>query len=116
MPLPKPTAAALDALEQALPDDPRVVQKKMFGMPAVFVNGNMFVGVFEDGVTLRLPADRLSALREEDGVTDFEPMEGRPWKEYAHVSATRWGGSRELQAWTRAALDHTAALPPKKNK
>lgn len=116
MPMPKPTAAALDTLEQALPDDARVVQKKMFGMPALFVNGNMFGGLFDDGITLRLPDARLAELRTIDGVSDFEPMEGRPWKEYAFVSATRWGGTRQLAGWMEEALLHTAQMPPKKPK
>lgn len=112
----KPTAAALDAFQQAVPDDPRAEGRKMFGMPCAFVNGNMFCGVFADGVTLRLGADRRAELSGLDGVGPFEPMEGRPWKEYVFAEAARWGGTDELAGWAREALDHTATLPPKKKK
>lgn len=43
----KPTPEAIAAFEESLPTNPEVVRKKMFGMPAAFVNGNMFFGVTE---------------------------------------------------------------------
>ena len=39
--------AVVAAYEAALPDDPRVERKKMFGMPCAFVNRQMFFGTFE---------------------------------------------------------------------
>ncbi|MCB9549223.1 MAG: TfoX/Sxy family protein [Myxococcales bacterium] len=113
----KPTPAALAAFDAAFPDDGRAERRKMFGMPAGFVNGNMFCGVFHDGVVLRLPAERIAALGAEEGVGAFEPMEGRPWKDYIHASAPRWGGTATLAGWAQEALAHTAAtLPPKEPK
>jgi len=109
----KPTPEALTTFDGAFPDDERAVRKKMFGMPAGFVNGHMFYGVFGDGVVLRLSAERVGALVAEDGVEHFEPMPGRPWKEYVHVEATRWGGSDTLNAWAMEALDHVLTFPPK---
>lgn len=112
----KPTADALAAFDRAFPDDPRATRKKMFGMPAGFVNGNMFLGVFADGVVLRLPAERRDALSGLDGVGPFEPMPGRPWKEYVHADAPAWGHADELPAWANEALEHVAQMPPKKPK
>lgn len=109
----KPTPEALAAFAAAFPDDSRAEQRKMFGMPAGFINGNMFLGVFADGVVLRLPPPRLEALRALEGVGDFEPMHGRPWKEYVHVNAPTWGESADLKTWALAALDHVATMPPK---
>jgi hypothetical protein len=34
---------------------PPAVQRKMFGYPAGFINGNMFMGLFQDDMILRLP-------------------------------------------------------------
>lgn len=112
----KPTQAALDAFDFGFPDDSRAERRKMFGMPAGFVNGNMFYGVFADGVVLRLPPDALAAIFEQGGIERFEPMPGRPWKEYAHALAPIWGGTDELKAWALQALDHTAQMPPKVKK
>lgn len=109
----RPTPAALAAFDAGFPDDERAERRKMFGMPAGFVNGNMFYGVFADGVVLRLPEDRIIALRAEDGVGRFEPMPGRPWKHYVHVEAGLWGDSDTLRGWVEEALDHVFTLPPK---
>jgi hypothetical protein len=108
----KPTTAALQAFESAFPSDARAVRRPMFGMPAGIVNGNLFLGVYADGVVLRLPADRLAALAAIEGIGPFEPG-GRRWKEYLLAAAPRWGGTPELAAWAREALDHTAGLPAK---
>ena len=40
----KPSQAAIDAFDAIVP--PPVERRKMFGMPACFVNGNMFAGVY----------------------------------------------------------------------
>ena len=110
----KPTQAAIDAFANAFPaHDDRAVQKKMFGCPAAFVNGNMFCGVFHNGLTFRLPADRLVALSELDGVGEFEPMPGRPWKEYIFANPEVCAAA-DLASWAGEALNHTATMPPKK--
>ncbi len=109
----KPTPDALSTFESAFPTDVRAVRKQMFGMPAGFVNGNMFMGVWDDGVLLRLDDDTLSKVRGLPGVGSFAPMEGRTWKDYALVSAGRWGDAQELAEWVRKALEHTAKMPAK---
>jgi TfoX/Sxy family transcriptional regulator of competence genes len=116
-PLQKPTALALATFDSVFPEaDPRAVRKNMFGMPAGFVNGNMFMGVWADGVVLRLDDATLAKLQSLPGVGSFEPMEGRPWKDYVLVDAGQWGEARELPEWIAKSLDHTAKMPPKASK
>lgn len=109
----KPTEAALEAFEYGFPDDERAERKKMFGMPAGFVNGNMFYGVFANGVVFRVGEDVRDEMCEQDGIVPFEPMPGRPWREYIHADADRWAESDELQTWAIEALEFTAKMPPK---
>jgi len=110
----KPTEAALAAFDAAFPDDERAVRKKMFGMPAGFVNGNMFLGVWDNGVVYRLPVERQLELGEaHDTLGPFEPG-GRRWKDYVHADVA--SGSEVLAGWATEALDHTATLPPKPKK
>jgi TfoX/Sxy family transcriptional regulator of competence genes len=112
----KPTAATVAAFESAFPDDPRAVRKTMFGMAAGVVNGNLFAGVFEQGITLRVGRARAEELADSyEGVGPFAPG-GRTWPEYALAVAERWAGTDELKAWVREALEHTAALPVKESK
>lgn len=46
----------------ALPDDPRVDRWEMFGCPCAFVEGNMFAGLHEDRLIVRLPNGGEAAL------------------------------------------------------
>ena len=57
-----------------------------------FVNRNMFVGVFGSDVFVRLSeADRVQIL--EEGASVFEPIHGRPMKEYVTMPNAWRGGS-----------------------
>ena len=111
----KPTPAATKAFQDAFPDDARAVKKKMFGMDAAFVNGNMFAGVFEKGVTLRLGKARVDALLGEEGFYPFMPG-GRTWPEYAIADADTWTGTEALSDWVLEALEYTAKMPAKQEK
>lgn len=107
----KPTPEAIAAFEESLPTNPEVVRKKMFGMPAAFVNGNMFFGVFDNGLTARVGPDRMADLTQQPGVGQFEPMPGRPWKDYVHADASL--DSQVLSELALEALAHTAKMPAK---
>lgn len=112
----KPTEKAIALFDAAFPEDSRAERKKMFGMPAAFVGGNMFYGVFTNGVVMRVGEGRRDELSAHDGVQPFEPMPGRPWKEYIHVDADHWSAGDELAGWVGEALELTAAMPPKVKK
>ena len=86
MPWTKTPPELAAAFDKAAPKDPRVVRKPMFGYPALFLDGNMFAGTFQDKIVARLSAeDRARAMKA--GATPFEPMAGRPMKEYVVVPA-----------------------------
>lgn len=109
----KPSPVATRAFEDAFPDDPRAARRQMFGMKCGAVNGNLFAGVFEKGITARLGKARVDALvAAHEGIGPFAPG-GRTWPEYALIVADRWKGSDELRGWVAEALEHTASLPPK---
>ena len=57
--------------------------KKMFGYPAYFFNGNMFVGIHGDKLFLRFSdSDAAEIMKDYKDVTAFEPMPGRAMKGY----------------------------------
>jgi hypothetical protein len=49
--------AKLIATFEAVAPGPPALHRKMFGYPAAFVNGNMFMGLFQEEMFLRLPED-----------------------------------------------------------
>ena len=62
--------------EAALPEAEGVERRQMFGCPCAFVNGNMFAGLHEDRLILRIPDEATS-----------RPcvMMGRTMKQYAAI-------------------------------
>ena len=114
------TAAATAAYEAALPADPRVERKKMFGMPCAFVNRQMFFGTFEASVVARVGPDRVRALASQPGMGTFTPQADRPWHDYVQVdvSVAPYGqsgqsGQSGLSALALEALAWTVKLPAK---
>ncbi|HLY77934.1 MAG TPA: TfoX/Sxy family protein, partial [Caulobacteraceae bacterium] len=83
----------------------------MFGYPAVFVHGNMCAGLFGDGMFARLAPEDRAALP--GGGAMFEPMPGRPMKDYALVPDDVLADDEALAKVLAEAVAFTASLPPK---
>jgi TfoX/Sxy family transcriptional regulator of competence genes len=109
---PPELAATFDA---AAPKDPKVVRRPMFGYPALYLNGNMFAGTFQDKVVARLSdAERAKAMKA--GAKQFEPMPGRAMKEYIVVPAADVAKPAALRKWIDLARGYAATLPAKEKK
>jgi TfoX/Sxy family transcriptional regulator of competence genes len=92
-------------------------KRQMFGCPAYFVNNNMFAGVHQDSIILRLSEENRKKIAEvTDEVGPFEPMEGRPMKEYVAVPEPFASDRREFMKWLDRAYEYARALPPKEKK
>ena len=103
----------INIFSKAIESLPGIEPRKMFGYPCAFVNGQMFVGVFQDRLMLRLSdADRVKFLTLE-GAKPFEPMPGRPMREYVEVPDDVLK-SAELKKWLKKSLAYAQSLPPKK--
>ncbi len=99
--------------ENALKDFPMAQQRKMFSFPAAFINGNMFAGLFNDKMMLRLSPDSSASLR---GAIAFEIMPGRSMKGWFQVPQKILNSPKELNAWMEKAMEFTKTLPAKGNK
>jgi len=93
-------------------------QKKfMFGAPTYFVNNNMFVGIHQDTIILRLSEkDREEILSTNDEVTPFEPMEGRVMKEYIALPESVYGNPEDFRKWLNRSYRYALSLKPKPAK
>ena len=105
--------ALVATFQAALPGDGSAERRQMFGYPAAFVNGRMATGLHQEDLIVRLPQARRRALLEQPGARTFEPMPGRPMKEYVIVPPAVVDDAAQLRAWMREAIAHTASLPPK---
>jgi TfoX/Sxy family transcriptional regulator of competence genes len=105
-------AARFDA---ALPDG--VERRSMFGCPIGVVNGNMFAGVHNDEINVRLSqANREQFLRDYEGARIFSPMKGMEMKEYVVVPPSVAKQPELLASWIRKGFEYASSLPPKKPK
>ena len=100
----------LDDNMSAFPAD----RRPMFGASTYFANGNMFAGIHEDRIILRLSeADRREITSLYDDVTPFEPMPGRFMKEYVTLPESVYGQPDVLKKWLSRSHQYALSLKPK---
>ena len=68
----KSPPALVEVFEAVFPGSPAVA-RQMFGYPAGFVNGNMFMGLHQENMVLRLPDGPRAELLAIEGAATFEP-------------------------------------------
>ena len=114
--MPKIDHAGEALFDQLLPKDPLVSRRKMFGQWAGFGNGYMFLCLFGDRLSVRLPEDQAAELMATEGAAQFAPMENRPMKGYVLIPEA-WHDDLELaRPWVERSLAYVMAMPPKEKK
>jgi len=111
--------AIKEALDAFLLDNPEVEPGKAFGMPAYYINGKMFAGVFNDGATVKLPPEMVPETLEREGISEFTPMEGRKMKNWLIIRREDPADYIKERKLFDAAFDYVYALTkesPKKKK
>jgi TfoX/Sxy family transcriptional regulator of competence genes len=86
--------------------------RKMFGYPAGFIGGNMTTGLHQESFLVRLPEDaRAECLA--DGWSIFEPMPGRPMREYVTLPPEVVADVKATRRWVERAAAYVRTLPAK---
>lgn len=102
----------VDRFHEAVAGIEGVEVRKMFGYPAAFIGGNLTAGLHQESVMVRLPdAERRERLA--DGWSLFEPMPGRPMREYVALPPDVAGDVAAMRHWVERAAAHVRTLPPK---
>lgn len=114
MPMEKPAPELVALFDRVLPDAPGVERKRMFGMPAAFVNGNMFMGAMGGTMILRLPPEGRTELMEMGG-EPFAPR-GPVMREYVAIPENLHGDEEFVRSWAVRSVEFAGALPPKTPK
>ncbi len=93
---------------------PELATRRMFGYPAAFLGGHMTTALHENRWMVRLgDADRAELLAR-PGASTFEPMPGRPMREYVVLPADLLADADVTASWVGRAIAHVRALPPKR--
>jgi TfoX/Sxy family transcriptional regulator of competence genes len=109
----KSSPELIDTFYAALPEDDRVERRKMFGYPCAFANGQMFTGLHQHDLIVRLGEEKRAELLATEGASVFAPMEGRVMKEYVAVPPAIREDPETLKHWIAQGLDYALTLPPK---
>ncbi|HLX58576.1 MAG TPA: hypothetical protein VKR83_16280 [Ktedonobacteraceae bacterium] len=80
---------------------------KMFGMPCLKINGKAFAGYFKDAMIFKLTAPQHAEALALSNARLFDPMGGRPMKEWVEVPVEH--ASRWLE-FARAALSYVDVM------
>lgn len=94
---------------------PEANRKQMFGYPTCVLGGNMFMGLHQDRMFLRLAEADRELFNADHGGEPFEPMPGRPMREYVVVPTAMLAGESIVE-WVRRSYEYARQLPPKKPK
>jgi len=103
----KSDPALVERFVASLPLTQGVERRQMFGYPCAFINGNMFAGLHEQRLIVRVPEQASSH--------PFEVM-GKVMKDYAAIEDALDCPPAQFRDWIARALAYTSSLPPKKPK
>jgi TfoX/Sxy family transcriptional regulator of competence genes len=90
--------------DAALPQAADVQRRQMFGCPCAFVNGNMFAGLHEDRLMVRVP---------DEAAAHPAVIMGRTMKEYALLADAVGLSAKAMAGWIERGYRYTRGLPPK---
>jgi hypothetical protein len=116
MKMPKAGAKAIAEFQGLVAAFPSAASRPVFGQPAAFVKGNMFLGVFGDSVFVRLSEEDRARAHAELGAGPFEPMPGRPMREYVVLPPKVLQDPKLAAEWTARSFQYASRLPGKKPK
>ncbi len=102
----------VDAFTKAAESVSGVAVRQMFGHPAAFLEGNMFAGIFQNCVILKLPEQMREGLVEQGG-RPFEPEPGQVMREYVVLPESVALLAQLLDDWISEAASYARILPPK---
>lgn len=98
-------------LADLLDNEPDVRPGKMFGQPAWYTGSKLFVCVMGDGVGLKLPAERIAELVDDDVYRQFKGPRGSVMREWVMVvrPAEDYAADVELLRESRQFTSKTAS-------
>jgi TfoX/Sxy family transcriptional regulator of competence genes len=115
----KSPQSLIDLFDRSVPPAPSVSRRKMFGYPAAFANGNLFIGLHQDDFIMRLSETDRERFSAAYGERIFEPMKGRRMREYVRLPEELLADSRKRATWISRSLAYAEGVKPKdgrKNK
>jgi TfoX/Sxy family transcriptional regulator of competence genes len=93
-------------------EQPKLVEKKMFGGVGFMVQGNMACGVHKDMLIVRVGPDAYDETMKYPHTRPFD-MTGRAMKGWVMVEPGGFESEADLKQWVQSGLDFALTLPAK---
>lgn len=106
----------VELFHEIVPQEPLANHRKMFGYPSCFVNGNLFSGLHQENMIMRLSETDREEFLKIEGASLFEPMPGRVMREYVCAPTAMFSDKQELFNWMKRSFEYASGLPEKKRK
>ena len=110
----KSSAEAVERFVGALPTDAAGGRRKMFGYEACFVNGGFWAGMYQEEIVIKLPPEVKAQTAELSAAKQFDPMGGRPMKNWWIVPRPVSESPKKLSALLVKTYGPVSAAPPQK--
>ena len=101
-----------ERIRQALARRKNIDEKKMFGGIGFMLNGNMLIGVWKDGLIVRLGTDEGDKALKRPHVKEFD-ITGRSMKGWVLVGPEGLADDDSLKNWIQKALKFVGKMPGK---
>jgi TfoX/Sxy family transcriptional regulator of competence genes len=111
----KPSEQTISVYQDVVSQLDGIEKRKMFGCPCAFVNGNMFFGVYQDQLFLRMDIEQREHLSQIIAINPFSPM-GKVMKAYISIPSEIVNEQKKLLTLVKNALINAQVLPPKYKK
>jgi TfoX/Sxy family transcriptional regulator of competence genes len=106
--------ALIELFEGSVPAAAGVVRRTMFGYPAAFADGNLFIGLHQNDFIMRLSDADRARFTAEFGERPFEPQKGRRMREYVCLPEPLLVDAGRRARWIQRSLRYAQAIPPRK--
>ena len=105
-------AGLAERVREILDDTTGIAEKRMFGGIAFLRHGNMFVGVVESSLMVRVGPRLYPEALAMPGAREMD-FTGKPMKGYVFVDERGTHRDRDLAAWVERGLKFVRTLPNK---
>jgi len=103
-------------LDSLLLNMPSVVEGKMFGYAAYYVNGKLFACIYGEGVGVKVPEEVANKLLSEKHVVPFQPLGKPQMREWVQINRVRSVDYRKDIDIFRTSVEFVSQLRTTKRK
>lgn len=101
-----------DLVDHYLIDNEELEKKKELGGVGYLINGNMFLGIYDDFLVARIGKTLAESITGRSGIQPYLPDEGL-YDDFVMIEEQVYNHSKALHKFIDKSIEYTSAMPPK---